>query len=201
MKTLTTIFLLLAVFFNNNVFSQTKEETEQWLNDYGSKILFESQIVNGTKSESTRLRFKGYDGEYLNFSNDFGKYDDKNGKMDYYMESKLRVLPKDILYQEISLFGEKNFDEVERNISLWKFILKAKSGTVLASEKLTNGDTGVTTSFDNGTLEQDSKKSQIVFLFEKEKQKDAIRFFKAILHFAKLNGAKDLPTVNKTIFD
>ncbi len=183
MKQLIT--LCLAVFFiagTQHTQAQTKEETIQWLNDYGKKIDLSSQKYE----EKTSYNFSGFDGEFLSFKIETIDYD--SGKILTIQVQKFKVLPKDILFQEISIL-DKN-----------AFILKAKSGTIFHSYKGESKHNNYRAPKIDGKSEFERKTEDIYFQFNHEETKDALRLFKAIMHLAKLSGADELPKVTEDTF-
>ena len=195
MKTLKIIFTTIVLLITNIAQAQSKEETEQWLNEYGKQITL--SYVTRDDDEKSFTNFTGYDGEFLNFFN-IDKYSDGGSYQNNY-----KVSPKDILYQDVTKFSEDNFEDNERTKSKMYF-LKSKSGTVFHSGKSTNGKNknGATNDYlyHNRKSEIQQNTTSVGFFFSKEQSKEAVRLLKAIYHLAKLNGASDLPKVKKDIF-
>lgn len=193
MKTIKIIFTGIVLLLASIAQAQTIEETEQWLNEYGKKITL-SFILDKGKNSTT---FTGFDGEFLNFLNISS---DSNGGS---FRHSYKVSPKDILYQDVTKFSEDNFEDDEYSKGKI-YQLKAKAGTIFYSGKGTSGidqeRREVKFLFENGKSEIEENIDAIRFRFSKEQSTDAIRLLKAIYHFAKLNGASDLPIVKKDTF-
>jgi len=185
MKTIIT--LCLAVFLMagiQDIKAQTKEETIQWLNDYGTDLTF-SYLDNQAK-------FKGFDMEFLHFE-DRGdlKYEDGTRNATTIISEK--VSPKDILYQDITTISENSF---EYDGESFIFRIKTKPKTVVYESNIIDH-------FKSGDRIEKEKilRSVIIIIFDsKEQQKDAIRLIKAIMNLAKLSGADPLPKVSENTF-
>lgn len=171
MKTITklalAVLLFMATAVSNHAQAQTKEETIQWLNDYGSKIYF--------YHNSLAFTFDSFDGNYLVFYQEVSKK-----SFDGYEK---KVLPTDILMQDISSININGDDY---------FTIKTKPKSVLVKNTTPYQD-------DPGYGNSHSG-SDISFYIRKEDVKNAQRLLKAVMHFAKLNGASELPKVNKNTF-
>lgn len=179
--------LCIALFFmagTQNTQAQTKEETIQWLNDYGKEIILSSDDEIGNHY---KYFFEGFDGEFLTF---ICVYNGKGGN--WIAKYTHKILPQDILYQDFLKFDDNNFGESEDNQKITK--LKAKPATIFYI------GIGNNLTFLNGTKVEENKKSEINFTFKKEESKDALRLFKAIIHLSKLSGASELPKVTEKTF-
>ncbi len=178
MKSIIT--LCLTLFFIAGMQStqaQTKEETIQWLNDYGKTIDISGYIEEDITAIAY-VNFTGYDGEYLNFY--IKEYHGKFGNM----EKEYTILPKDILFTEVSTLGEN------------PFVLKGKPSSFFFSGRAI----GERISFLGGAKTDNSKQSSMFIYFSEKNSKDAQRLIKAIMHLAKLSGADPLPKVTENTF-
>ena len=178
MKTIIT--LCLAVFFMagmQNTQAQTKEETIQWLNDYGKKIDLSGKLDNDP-NDTYNIDFTGFDGEYLRF--DVRKYFSGYGRY----EEEYKILPKDILFTEVSTLGGSPFE------------LKGKPSSFIFSG-VAIGDK---VSYKNYTKTDNANRTSMNIPFSQENSKDALRLIKAIMHLAKLSGADPLPKVSENTF-
>lgn len=195
MKTVKITLIAMVLLLANSTKAQTIEETEQWLNEYGKNITLSVVYEDGEEKEIL-TDFTGFDGEFLNFfiSKD---YSCGGGYQDTY-----KVLPKDILYQDISTFSENDFEDNARTKAK-SYQLKAKSGKIFHSGKATNGINKygrAHTYLYLGKSEIEQNTDLISFNLSKVQSTEALRLLKAIYHFAKLKGASDLPKVKKDTF-
>lgn len=177
MKTIIT--LCLAVFFMagmQNTQAQTKEETIQWLNDYGKKFDLSGKLGNDPNN-TYNIYFTGFDGEYLRF--DVLKYYSGYGRY----EEEYKILPKDILFTEVSTLGGSPFE------------LKGKPSSFIFSG-VAIGDR---VKYKN-TKTDNANRTSMNIPFSQENSKDALRLIKAIMHLAKLSGADELPKVTEDTF-
>lgn len=199
-KTIKLIITGIVLLLASNVQAQSKEETEQWLNQYGTQITL-SYIITKNEYELKQgfTKFTGFDGEFLNF------YTSKESSYGASYRDSYKVLPKDILYQDISAFSENDFEEILYDYAkAKKYQLKSKAGKVFHSGKATSGinrgGSTVKYVYEGHKSEIEENTGTIYFEFAKEQSKEAIRLLKAIYHLAKLNGASDFPKVKKDTF-
>ena len=167
MKTLKTFFVLLAMVITSSGYAQTKEETIEWLNTNGSHLL--STFLEGTHSKIPDRISIGFR-EIENDTVEFGL----NSHDDYYdiNVSTLRVTLSSILYQDVNIIPKITFS---KNSSYGYFIIKLlpKSGSKVAS----------------GNIEE--KVSTFYIAYSKDNEENVKRVLKAIMHLAKLSGAKE----------
>ena len=139
------------------------------MNDYGTSLIFES--------DSQTFKFNGFDGEYLNFY-----LEDRVDQNNKYKE-EYKILPKDILFAEVSTLGEN------------PYAIKGKASSFFFSGRAI----GYNVTYDKGKTVSNKRSSMIIF-FSEDRFKDAQRLFKAIMHLAKLSGADELPKVTEDTF-
>ncbi|WP_159801776.1 hypothetical protein [Flavobacterium sp. MK4S-17] len=151
MKTLKTLFLILALVCAGNSFGQTKEETIEWLETNGLDIAGDTglsyKIVNDTLSVWV-------------FESDC-------------LHHTYKVNLKDILFEKPEALISKKFE-----CSKIKYfeIRTKKNKTIFKSGK-------------KGAIEEPVDKGGFLFFYRNEE--NAKRVIKAIMHLAKLSGAKE----------
>ena len=169
MKTLKAIFIFLALISAGNSFGQTKEETIEWLQ------------TNAADLANCAIDYSYREDEYKNvflikeISKDSISYIWGGRLSSFDFDSKgdkYTVAFKDILFQDVSTLALKNIPK----IYISRYIIKTKENKI----KLQNLETGkieYTSDFD--------------MLFKPGNEENAKRVIKAIMHLAKLSGAKE----------
>lgn len=130
-KTIKIIFTGVVFLITNIALAQSKEETEQWLNEYGKQITLSFVKTDDYKSQSYLFNFTKFDGEFLHFSR-IWTFSDGGGWRDTY-----KVSPKNIFYQDVSKFSEDNFGDTDTNLKI--YLITSKSGSIFNTGKATNG--------------------------------------------------------------
>ncbi len=163
MRNLKTIFVLSAILIANSAFSQTKAETIEWLKTNGKDFLTAFYCGNSEKY-------------YIEITDDVLTiivYDKTVGTPTHYY-SNLKW--NNILYQDVSSVSKSQSNDCPQ-IKL--FVIKAQEYNEYSMEK--------------GGKKSDVKveKGNIYLRYDAEKEEDVKRTLKAIMHLAKLSGAKE----------
>ena len=167
MKTLKTFFVLLAMLVTSSSYAQTKEETIEWLNRNGRDFL----SIYYYKSNEGRIAV-GY--ELLPINNDTLVYK----KLVYGITDKVisylsKVKFNSILYQDVESVPVIQYDKNHYS-NLYYFNVKTS---------------GYSRKEDLESEEEEYKDLPIYFI--KDNEEKAKRALKAIMHLAKLSGAKE----------
>lgn len=167
MKTLKKLFLFLALVCAGNSFGQTKEETIEWLNVNGKSL--SSMSFKNEDNVQVIFKLKEVTADSLKFYiNVIGA----TGLQNPWIKC---VLLKDILYEDISKIEKyKGWT----NAFLIKLSLKNKATNV----PIENGN-------EQWSKKQIEELENIRFYYTNEE--NAKRVIKAIMHLAKLSGAKE----------
>ncbi len=188
MKKLKTVIIILFLFQSIFSFCQTKEETIQWLNDYGVKLMnFEKNtfLIDG-RPELRQFKFLGCDGAYLTF---IRLYQTKETNNTLVVEVKYiwKIALKSIFVQDIS-----SLQKSKKNGS--HLIIKTEINAVMEEEYI------VSPPNQNKEKRESNGTDIYISIFDEDKEEDAKRVIKAIIHLAKLSGAKELPKVTAKTF-
>lgn len=165
MKTLKTLFLFLVLVCAGNSFGQTKEETIEWLIVNG-KPLCEMRCEDVKHNQVTTFFLSEVTTDTLKFwigNTVFPRV--------------IYVAIKDILFEDVNKL-QKSGGNGECNMFL---INLAKEAKYIEIPLLENGK--------ENFKEKELRSGRIPFFFENEE--NAKRVIKAIMHLAKLSGAKE----------
>jgi hypothetical protein len=168
MKAFKHTLLLLAILIAHNTFAQTKEETLEWLQ------------INATDLVNCRIEY-GSDNKFANvfyiqeISKDSISYIGGAAASSFDFKRKgykFTVAFKDIIFQDVSTLTMK--DSAEKDMG-W-YSIKTKENKI----KRQNLETG-----------KIEYTSDFYMLFKPGNEENAKRVIKAIMHLAKLSGAKE----------
>lgn len=167
LKTILTAFLLLQAAVS---FGQTKEETISWLKANANTLLINTYTV----------------GPYQ-FSNSVYMIDNENitlcrkeVRSTEWNYTEYYNLPfKSILYQDVNTIHKATYTSDGKPTDVYYFIIKLepKSGAYKYSDK----------NIQKEIIDDD----YVTFYFMKDSEQDIKRILKAIMHLAKLSGAKE----------
>ena len=167
MKLLKTLFLFLAMMYAGNSYAQTKEETIEWLNRNGKSMIETLFIIdNKLVSPSIYFLFDNIVKDTISFrvqSND-----------DHYKEHRWRDIDiplGSILYQDVNSLVKTTFTK-NSDYGYFAIQLLPNSGYVKGGE-------------------YNYHISTFYFPYKKTNEENAKRVIKAIMHLAKLSGAKE----------
>lgn len=166
MKTLKTFFVLLAVIVASSSYGQTKEETIEWLNRNG-KDFFDcncSYIVNKTEEVTDWNNIELISNDTLRIIN---KYTHKSKLNNSFYD----VPYTSILYQDINTVSIIDYKDCPQ---IKSFVVK---------------NVGFIKGYNNQPRE--SAEGDLYIRFDKTNEENAKRTLKAIMHLAKLSGAKE----------
>ena len=167
MKTLKTFFLLLAMVVTSSSYAQTKEETIEWLNTNGLDFLF-IEYYKANKG-GYALGFK-----LLPINNDTLIYEKlAYGLTDRAIPTLSKVKLNSTLYQDVETVPVYQY---EPNYYSNLYYFKVKTS-------------GFSYKYDSQSKEEEYKDLSIYF--KKDNEENAKRVLKAIMHLAKLSGAKE----------
>ncbi|OYQ43970.1 hypothetical protein CHU92_02705 [Flavobacterium cyanobacteriorum] len=167
MRMLKNTFLLFAILLANSTFSQTREETIEWLNINGKSL--SSMSFKNEGNVQVIFKLEEITTDSLRF------YTNVVGTDGTHNPWIVSVLIKDILYEEITKIEKyKGWT----NAFLIKLSLKNKSIHV----PIENGD-------EQWSKKEIKEREDITFYYTNEE--NAKRVIKAIMHLAKLSGAKE----------
>lgn len=192
MKKLKTVIIILFLFQSIFSFSQTKEETIQWLNDYGVKLMNieKSTFLKDGKSALNQFKFLGCDGAYLTF---IRLYQSKTTNNTLSVETKdiYKIALKSIFVQDIS--------SLQKSKESGSLIIKTEINAVMEEEYI-DGDVFFPPPNEDKKKRESNGTDIYISIFDEDKEEDAKRVIKAIIHLAKLSGAKELPKVTAKTF-
>jgi hypothetical protein len=165
MKTLKTLFLFLALVSAGNSFGQTKEETIEWLELEGMTSSF-YKLDNGV---SVRKNY-----EFVNDSITVLQFIDfPSGDTS---KNVSQIAFKDILYyQDVDKIMDREYNE-------------DSTPTIRIFDIIT---TSFVYYFDEGERKVDNRRTKHKYEFAEADEQIARRTLKAIMHLAKLSGAKE----------
>ena len=176
MKLLKTLFLFLAMMYAGNSYAQTKEETIEWLNRNGKAFLRTTECERPFNDERIYSKY------YIEIEKDILKvfedesFSKRTGRGTYFKY----INWNQILYEDVStipVVGKTSdkcpeFNYFEIKVLGYKSGYKPDDKEVRNYEGCTN-DCTIYLAFDSNNLE------------------NAKRTLKAIMHLAKLSGAKE----------
>lgn len=170
------ITLCLAVFFIvgiQNVQAQSKEETIEWLNTNGRDFLYvtNTYIVNSSSGATVTDKY------YLNETkNDTLIFKDENYSSTGTTTGFRRLPFKSILYQDVNTI---TIQEDDKNPEIVYFKLKTEPYKTLWI------------SYDGKHQESSDFSTTLWIPYYKKNEENVKRTLKAIMHLAKLSGAKE----------
>ena len=176
MKLLKTLFLFLAMMYAGNSYAQTKEETIEWLNRNGKAFLRTTECERPFNDERIYIKY------FIEIEKDILKvfedesFSKRTGRGTYFKY----VNWNQILYEDVSTVPVEvktsdkcpEFKYFKLKVLGYKYGYKPDDKEVRNYEDCTNECT-IYLAFDSNNLE------------------NAKRSLKAILHLAKLSGAKE----------
>ena len=185
MKKLMLIFTLLVI---TNVFSQTEEETIYWLKNFGSALTLKTQYHDLTNLDSNNnpCGLKGIETVIINSYGIKILRDERFCGLDYYKRS----------YElNFNNLNEVYFEEqplITDCKTFYKLKINSENKAIISfyeERSITKGK----------VVDSQSYLDTVIEIKFKTKE-DAERFGKALMHLAKLKGAKPKPKVNKNTF-
>lgn len=185
MKKLMLIFTLLVI---TNVFSQTEEETIYWLKNFGSALTLKTQYHDLTNLDSNNnpCGLKGIETVIINSYGIKILRDERFCGLDYYKRS----------YElNFNNLNEVYFEEqplITDCKTFYKLKINSENKAIISFYEERSNIEGV-------VVGSQSYLDTLIEIKFKTKE-DAERFGKALMHLAKLKGAKPKPKVNKNTF-
>ena len=176
MKTLKTFFVLLAVIVASSSYGQTKEETMEWLNTNGRDFLEMSYKNSADFKMSGELQ--KIKSDTLIFYQNFYR---RCSTCDNIYET-IKVPFNYIKYQEINSIPIKIADSSTRKFPDGTPYFIVKVNSKFSRVEVGNETNQKWSTYGEGTLE---------IPFDKANEENAKRALKAIMHLAKLSGAKE----------
>ncbi len=168
MKTKMKNIIITASFFllSTLTYGQTKEETIEWLNN-NMELLLPTIYCSGINGNETAIDKVKIENDSLIISTEWQGL------------QKWSVAIKDLLYQETNLNNLSDKPYFKACPDIVSFIFQSKKDKV--QYIATNSE---------GVISPTKFQSALYITYKKENNSDAMRVFKAIMHLAKLSGAK-----------
>jgi hypothetical protein len=183
MKKFTLLFCLFAA---TTAQAQTKEEAIQWVHEYGSSVLGMSPIPEACATRSSYKIHESYGGLEIKdgyIKLEYGKEIDKGNMDTNWTIITFRCKLSDLFIQDIPPASTDGKGYPMRTTKVNYIRLKATVDSCIIS-----GGSSPSTSWDS------------FFIPYCGTREGAERVAKAIIHLAKLHGAKELPKVTKNTF-
>ncbi len=175
LKTILIVFLLLRAVVS---FGQTKEETIEWLNNNGSTLLNTGIFKQNDNGINAFLqRFEKIKNDTMLYYQSFDCQSCGDKTLDITIDN---IPVSSILYQDVNTLVKM---KSERNQNIGYFVVRLIPNT--------NVPTYVSISSYRKEYYRNDQKDKIEFYYQLNNEENAKRVLKAIMHLAKLSGAKE----------